>query len=61
MDKLEEQEMNKIRSIKQNAMREKPKIIRDKLKDKKINDMWALLDAEKKQKIEKKEAKWKNN
>ena len=57
MDKLEEQEMNKIRSIKQNAMREKPKIIRDKLKDKKINDMWALLDAEKKQKIEKEEAK----
>ena len=38
-------------------MRKKPKIIRDKLKDKNINDMWALLDAEKKQKIEKKEAK----
>ena len=28
-------------------MREKPKIIRDILKDKKINDMWALLDPRK--------------
>ena len=34
VDKLEEQEMKKISSIKQNAMGEKPKIIRDKLKDK---------------------------
>ena len=57
MDKIEEQEMKKIRSIKQNAMRKKPKIIKDKLKDKNINDMWTLLDAEKKQKIEKKETK----
>ena len=29
MDKLEEQEMKKIRSIKQNVMGEKPKIIKD--------------------------------
>ena len=33
MNKFKEQEMKKIRSIKQNVMGEKPKIIRDKLKD----------------------------
>ena len=34
VDKLEDQEMKTISSIKQNVMGEKPKIIRDKLKDK---------------------------
>ena len=33
MNKFKEQEMKKIRSIKQNVMGERPKIIRDKLKD----------------------------
>ena len=33
INKFKEQEMKKIRSIKQNVMGEKPKIIRDKLKD----------------------------
>ena len=48
MDKLVEQEMKKIRPImrnwfdwlmKQNVMRKKPKVIRDKLIDKIINDI----------------------
>ena len=30
MDKLQEQEMNQIKSIKQNVMGKKPKMIRDK-------------------------------
>ena len=47
MDKFEEQEMKRIRPIKinafdklikQNAIRRKPKIIRDNLKDKMIRD-----------------------
>ena len=47
MDKFEEQEMKRIRAIKinafdklikQNAIRSKPKIIRDNLKDKMIRD-----------------------
>ena len=57
MDKFEGEEMKKIRPInrnwfdqliKQNMMGKKPKIIRDKLKNKMI---WK----------EKKDAKWKNN
>ena len=36
-------------------MREKPKIIRDILKDKKINDMWALLDPRKNRRQKRKE------
>ena len=54
MDKFEEQEMKKIkptkrnyfdRLIKQNVMGKKPKIIIDTLKDKIINDIWALLET----------------
>ena len=45
MHKLEEQEMKKIWSIKQNVMGEKPKIIRDKVKDKVINDIWILFET----------------
>ena len=65
MDKFEEQEMKKIRPIKrnwfarlskQNLMGKKPKIIRDKLKDNIINDIWTF-ETEEKKKIEKKEAK----
>ena len=55
MDKFEEPEMNKIIPIKnwfdqlirQNVMRKKPRIVRDKLKDKIINDIWRLIDTEK--------------
>ena len=57
MDKLEEQEMKKIRSIKQNAMGEKLKIIRDKLKDKIISDIWTLFEAEQEKEDRKKGAK----
>ena len=55
MDKFEEHEMKKTRPIKrnwfdrlikQNVMGKKPKIIRDKLKDKIINDIWALFETE---------------
>ena len=55
LDKFEEQEMKKMRPIKrnwfdrlikQNAMGKKPKIIRDKLKDKIINDIWELFETE---------------
>ena len=64
MDKFEEPEMNKIISIKnwfdqlirQNVMRKKPRIVRDKLKDKIINDIWRLIDTEK----EKEERKRRN-
>ena len=40
MDKLEEQEMKKIRSIKENVMGGKPKINIYKLKYKIINNIW---------------------
>ena len=40
MDKFKEQEMKKIRSIKQNVMGEKPKMIRDKLKDMIFGHIW---------------------
>ena len=55
MDKFEEQEMKKIRPIKrnwfdwlikQNGMGKKPKIIRDELEDKIINDIWTLSETE---------------
>ena len=59
MDKLKEQEMKKIRSIKQNVMGEKPKIIRDKLKDKIINDIWTLFEAEQEKEDRKKRSKMK--
>ena len=61
-EKLEEQEMKKLKSIKQDEMGEKPKLIRDKLKDIKINDIWTIFETEKeKEDRKKKEAKWKNN
>ena len=53
MDKLGEQKMKKIRSIKQNVMGQKPEIIRDKLKDKIINDIWTLFDMKKEKDDEK--------
>ena len=57
MDKFEEQELKKTRPIirnwfdrliKQSVMGKKPKIIRDKLKDRIINDIWRHFDTEKK-------------
>ena len=72
-DKFEEQEVKKIRpiirhlfdkSIKQNMMRSKPKIIRenlkdkiirDKLKDKIATDIWTLFEKERKELEKKKE------
>ena len=56
-DEFEEQEMKKIRPsiwkwfdrlIFKYVMEKKPKIIRDKLKYKIINDFWALLIQKKK-------------
>ena len=55
MGKFEEQEMKKIRPmkrnwidrlIKQNVMGKKSKIIRDKLKDEIVNDIWTLFETE---------------
>ena len=46
MDKLQEQEMNQIKSIKQNVMGKKPKMIRDKLNDNIINDILTLFETE---------------
>ena len=57
MHKLEEQEMKKIWSIKQNVMGEKPKIIRDKVKDKVINDIWILFETKTDKKKKKKQNK----
>ena len=55
MEKFEEQEMKKIRPIKKNwydwliketMVREKePKIIRDKLRNEIIRDIWALFET----------------
>ena len=62
MDKFEEHEIKKIRQIignwfdwliKQSMMGKKPKIIRDKLEDKIINDIWRILILKKKKKTEK--------
>ena len=56
MDKPEEHEMKKItpiirnwfdRLIKQSVMGKKKKIIGDKLKEKKVNDIWRLFATEK--------------
>ena len=66
MYKFEEQEMKKIRSIKRNwfdrlikqsVMRKKSKLVRDKLKDKIINDIWALFETEEEKEDKKKEVK----
>ena len=63
MDKFEEQEIKKIRPIirnwfdqliKQNVMGEKPKIIKEKLKDKIINDIWTLCETEQEKQSRKK-------
>ena len=68
MDKFEEQEMKKIRPIKrnwfdrlikQNLMGKKPKIIRDKLKDNIINDIWTLFETEEEKEDRKKRSKMK--
>ena len=68
MDKFEEQELKKIRPIirnwfdrliKQSVMGKKPKIIRDKLKDRIINDNWRHFDTEKKIRQKKEEIKGK--
>ena len=65
MGKFEEQEMKKIRPrkrnwidrlIKQNVMRKKSKIIRDKLKDEIVNDIWTLFETEDEKDDRKKEA-----
>ena len=79
MDKFEEQEVKKIRpiirhlfdkSIKQNMMRSKPKIIRenlkdkiirDKLKDKIATDIWTLFETEEEKKERKELEKKKEN
>ena len=62
----EEQEMRKIkpvkknwfdRLIKQNVMWKKPKIVREKLKDKTIiNDIWILFETAEEKEERKKEA-----
>ena len=66
MDKFEEQKMKKIRPVKRNwfdrlfkqsVLRKKSKIIRDKLKDKTINDIWTLFETEEEKEDRKKEAK----
>ena len=68
MDKFEEQEMKKIRPIKRNwfdrlikrnVMGKKPKIIKDKLKDKIVNDIWTLFETEEEKEDRKKKSKTK--
>ena len=58
-DTFEEQEMKKIRliirdlfdkSVKQNMMRNKPKVIIDKLKDKTFRDIWTLFETREEEK-----------
>ena len=46
IEKLEEQEVKKLKLIKQDEMGEKPKLIRDKLKDKIIN-IWTIFETQK--------------
>ena len=67
MDNFEEQEMKKISPIKknlfdelikQNVMRNKPKIIRDNLKDKIIRDIWTLFGTVDEKKKEGVREKW---
>ena len=45
VEKFEEQEIKKIRAIKQSVMQKKSKIIIDKLKDKIINNIWMLFET----------------
>ena len=63
LDKFEEHEMKKIQAIirnwfdwliKQSVMGKKPNIIRDKLKDKIINNIWGLFNIEKEKEDRKK-------
>ena len=54
IEKLEEQEMKKLKSIIQDEMGEKPKLIRDKLKDTKINDISTIFETEKEKEDRKK-------
>ena len=63
LDKFEEHEMKKIQAIirnwfiwwiKQSVMGKKPNIIRDKLKDKIINNIWELFNIEKEKEDRKK-------
>ena len=56
IEKLEDQEVKKLKLIKQDEMGEKPKLIRDKLKDKIIN-IWTIFETEKEKEDRKKEAK----
>ena len=66
LNMCEEQEMRKIkpvkknwfdRLIKQNVMWKKPKIVREKLKDKTIiNDIWILFETAEEKEERKKEA-----
>ena len=69
MDNFEEQEMKKIRPIKknlldelikQNVMRNKPKIIRNNLKDKIIRDIWTLFGTVDEKKKGRSQRKMKN-
>ena len=68
MDKFEEHEMKKIRPIlrnwfdwliKKSVIGKRPKIIRDRLKDKIFNDIWQLFDAGKEKRQKKKRSKMK--
>ena len=53
IEKLEEQEVKKLKLIKQDEMGEKPKLIRDKLKDKIIN-IWTIFETQKEKEDRKK-------
>ena len=63
MDKLEGLKIKKrpiIRKwfdwfINKNVMRKKPKTIREKLKDKIVNDIWTLLETRKEEREKKKQ------
>ena len=55
-DKFEEQEIKKIRAIKQSVLQKKSKIIIDKLKDKIINNIWILFETEEIKEDRRKEA-----
>ena len=68
MDKFVEQEMKKISPIirnwfdwlmKQNVIGKKSKTIRNKLRDKTINDIWELFEIEKQKENRKKRSKTK--
>ena len=53
IERLEEQEVKKLKLIKQDEMGEKPKLIRDKLKDKIIN-IWTIFETQKEKEDRKK-------